>query len=95
MKSLQFFLLIETSHELHEDPSFVPTIVHEEVVDLVQVFVSLMSTTISLYLDSIISFNGTSSVIIGLERVLLSLCLTISENLLSLSIQKNPDLFIF
>ena len=25
------------SHELHEDPDFVPIIVHEEVVDLVEV----------------------------------------------------------
>ena len=37
MKSLQFFHLIDFSHELHEVLDFVPIIVHEEVVDLVDV----------------------------------------------------------
>ena len=37
LKSFQFFHLIETSHELHEVLDFVPIIVHEEVVDLVEV----------------------------------------------------------
>ena len=36
MKSLQFFHLMETSHELHEDPDFVLEIA-PEVVDLVEV----------------------------------------------------------
>ena len=32
------------SHELHEDPDFVPIIVHEEVVDFVDVVRLLMNT---------------------------------------------------
>ena len=60
-------------------------------------FVSLMSTIDfpSLRLDNFIQLLDTSSVIIGLELVFSNLCLTISENLLSLSFQKNPDLLIF
>ena len=60
-------------------------------------FVSLMSTInlTSLRLDNSIQFLDTSSVIIGLELVLLILCSTISENLPLLSFQKNPDLLIF
>ena len=46
----------------------------------------------SLRLDNFIQLLNTSSVMIGLEFVFLNLCLTISENLLSLSFQKNPDL---
>ena len=37
LKSLQFFHLIKTSNQLHEDPDHVPINVHEEVVDLVDV----------------------------------------------------------
>ena len=59
-------------------------------------FVSLMSTInfTSLRLDSFIQFLDTSSVIIGLELVFLNLCSIISESLLFLSFQKNPDLLI-
>ena len=60
-------------------------------------FVSLMSTTnfFFLRLDHFIQLLNTSSVIIGLELVFSNLCLTVSENLLSLSLQKNPNLFTF
>ena len=60
-------------------------------------FVSLMSTTnfFFLRLDRFIQFLNTSSVIIGLELVFSNLCLTVSENLLSLSFQKDPNLFTF
>ena len=34
LNSLQFFHLMKTSYELHEDPDFVLTIVHGEVIDL-------------------------------------------------------------
>ena len=49
----------------------------------------------SLRLDNSIQFLDTSSVKIGLEFVFSNLCLTVSENLLSLSFQKNPNLFTF
>ena len=49
----------------------------------------------SLRLNNSIQFLDTSSIIIGLELVFLNLCSTISENLLFLSFQKNPDLLIF
>ena len=60
-------------------------------------FVSLMSTTnfFLLRLDRFIQFLYTSSVIISLEFVLLNLRLTVSEDLLPLSIQESPDLFAF
>ena len=59
-----------------------------------KLFVSQKSTInlTSLRLDNSIHFLDTSSVIIGLELVSLNLCSTISENLLFLSFQKNPDL---
>ena len=62
-----------------------------------KLFVSLMSTInlTSLRLDNFIQLWGTSSIIIGLELVFLNLCSTISENLIFLSFQKNPDLLIF
>ena len=62
-----------------------------------KLFVSLMSTInfSSLRLDRFIQFLTASSVIIGLELVFLNLCLAISENLLFVSFQKNPDLLIF
>ena len=53
---------------------------------------------ISSFRDSIVSFNfwiSTSSVIKGLEFVFSNLCLTVSEDLLPLSVQKNPDLLTF
>ena len=49
----------------------------------------------SLRPDNFVQFLDISSVIIGLEFVFSNLCLTVSENLLSLSIQKNPYLLIF
>ena len=60
-------------------------------------FVSMMSTTnfFFLRLDRFIQFLNTSSVVIGLEFVFSNLCLTVSENMLSLSFQKNPNLFTF
>ena len=60
-------------------------------------FVSLMSTInfSFLRLDDFIQLLNTSSVIIGLEFVFSNLCLTLSENLRSLSFQKNPDLLTF
>ena len=62
-----------------------------------KLFVSLMSTVnfFSLRPDNFIHFLDIASVIIGLELVSLSLCSAISENLLFLSFQKNPDLLIF
>ena len=73
--------------------------VHEEVVDLVEV-VHLHGEhdevlLFFLRLDRFIQLLNTSSVIIGLEFVFSNLCLTVSENLLSLSIQKNPYLLTF
>ena len=67
-------------HNLHEDPDF------ELFTSML--FVSLMSTInfSSLRLDHFIRLLNTSSVIIGLELVFLNLCLTICENLLSLSL---------
>ena len=62
-----------------------------------KLFVSLISTIniSSLRLDNFIQLLNTSSVIIGLEFVLSNLRLTVSEDLFSLSFQKNPDLLIF
>ena len=62
-----------------------------------KLFVSLMSTInyTSLRLDNSIQFLNISSVIIGLELVFLNRCSTISENLLLLSFQENPDLLMF
>ena len=56
-------------------------------------FVSLMSTInfSFLRLDHFIQLLDTSSVIIGLELVFSDLCLTVSDNLLSLVLQNNPD----
>ena len=58
-------------------------------------FVSLMSTTnfFFLRLDRFIQLLNTSSAVISLEFVFSNLCLTVSENLLSLSIQLCPNLF--
>ena len=60
-------------------------------------FVSLMSTTnfSFLRLDHFIQLLNTSSVVIGLKFVFSNLCLTVSEDLLSLSFQKNPNLLTF
>ena len=54
-------------------------------------FVSLMSTMkfFLLRLDRFIQFLYTSSVIISLEFVFSNLRLTVSENLLSLSLQES------
>ena len=62
-----------------------------------KLFVSCKNTInlTSFRLDNSIQFWDTSSVIIGLELVFLNLCSAISENLLFLSFQKNPDLLIF
>ena len=48
-----------------------------------------------LRLDRFIQFLYTASVIISLEFVFSNLRLTVSENLLSLSLQKSPNLFAF
>ena len=48
-----------------------------------------------LRLDRFIQFLDTSSVIIGLEFVLSNLRLTVSEDLLPLSVQKSPNLCEF
>ena len=48
-----------------------------------------------LRLDRFIQFLYTSSVIISLEFVFLDLRLTVSEDLLPLSIQESPNLFTF
>ena len=48
-----------------------------------------------LRLDHFIQLLDPSSVTIGLELVFLNLCSFISENLLLLSFQKNPDLLSF
>ena len=62
-----------------------------------KLFVSCKSTInlTSLRLDNFVQFLDISFVIIGLELVFLNLCSTISENLLFLSFQKNPDFLIF
>ena len=69
----------------------------EDVVDLVKI-VRLLEEHDKfspLRLDHFIQFLHTSSVLIGLEFVFSNICLTVSENLLSLSFQKNPDLLTF
>ena len=79
------------AYELHEDPDFVPIIVHEEVVDLVEVVhhgISVVNFP-SLRTDNSTQFLDTSPVIIGL------VCSTVSENLLFLSFKENPDFLIF
>ena len=48
----------------------------------------------SLRLENSIQFLYTSSVLIGLEFVLSNLRLTVSEDLLPLSVQESPNLFI-
>ena len=48
-----------------------------------------------LRLDRFIQFLYTSSAIIGLEFVLSNLSLTVSEDLLTLSVQESPYLFAF
>ena len=60
-------------------------------------YVSLMSTTnfSSLRLDNFIQLLDTSTVINGLELGFSNLCAIISESLLSLSFQKNPDVLTF
>ena len=78
-------------------PIFVSITVHEQVDDLVEVARLLDEHDKFLLFEtrSFIQFLNTSSVIIGLEFVFSNLCLTVSENLLSLSFQKNPDLLTF
>ena len=74
-----------------------PVIVQKEVVDLVDV-VRLFDESdkfLFLRLDRLIQLLNTSSVIMGLEFVFSNLCLTVSENLLFLSFQKNTGLLIF
>ena len=70
----------------------------KRVVDLVEI-VRLLQEHDESHLVEIrelhSTFRGTSSVIIGLELVFLNPCSTISENLLFLLFQKNPDLLIF
>ena len=46
-------------------------------------------------LDNFIQLLNTSSVIIGLELVFSNLRLTVSEDLLPLSVQESPNLFAF
>ena len=60
-------------------------------------FVSLMNSTNFFFvrLDRFIQLLIASSVVIGLEFVFSNLCLTIRENLLSLSLQESPNLFAF
>ena len=72
------------SYELHEVLDFVLMIVHEEVVDLVKSFVSLMSTInfSSLRLGDSSQFLNTCPIRIGLKLVFLNLGSKISENLL-------------
>ena len=48
-----------------------------------------------LRLDRFIQFLYTSSVITSLEFVFSNLCLTVSEDLLLLSVQQSPNLFAF
>ena len=84
------------SHELHEDPSFASITIHEEVVDLVGV-VRLLDEHdkfLLFWLDRFIQLLNSSSIVIGLELVFSNLRLTVSENLLSLSLQESPNLFI-
>ena len=60
-------------------------------------FVSLMSTInfSSLSLDDFIKLLDTSSVTISVEFVFSNLHLTISEDLLPLSVQESANLFVF
>ena len=77
-------------------PVLLQIAVHEEVDDLVEV-VRRLSTMkfFFLRLDRFIQFLYTSSGIIGLEFVLSNLRLTVSEDLLPLSVQECPNLFAF
>ena len=49
---------VEPSHELHEDPYFVPIIVHEEIVDFVEV-VRLLDEHDKFLLFETQSFHST------------------------------------
>ena len=72
------------SHEVHEVPDFVPIIVPEQVVDLVEV-VRLLGEHdkfLLLRLDHVSQLLNTSSVIIGLEFVFSNLCLTVRRVLI-------------
>ena len=83
-------------HEFHEGPSFTSITAHEEVDDLVDVDL-LLDEHGRFLLFVTRSFHSTFeyfSVVPGLEFVFLNLCLTVSENLLSLSLQESPNLFI-
>ena len=81
---------------LYEDPSFASITVHEEVDDLVDVVLLLDTMKFFLLrLDRFTQFVFASSVIISLEFVLLNLRLTVSEDLLPLSVQESPNLFAF
>ena len=75
-------------------PSLLQYLFMKKLMILSKSFVSLMRTIhfSSLRLENFIQLLDTSSVVIGLEFVFSNLCLTVSEDLLSLSVQENPDL---
>ena len=75
-------------------PCFASITVHEEVDDLVDVVLLLEHDEVLLSATrSFHSILYTSSVIISLEFVLSNLRLTVSEDLLPLSVQESPNLF--
>ena len=60
----------------------------------------LISSKLFVTCKSVINFSSlrldnSTPITIGLELVFVNLCSTISENLLFLSFQENPDLLIF
>ena len=76
---------------LHEDSNFVPIIVHEEVV-------RLHDEHDKCLLFATRSFHSTFDYFFGRNRpgiVLSNFRLTVSEDLLPLSVQESPNLFAF
>ena len=98
LKSLQFFRLTETFlMSFTKIPILCQQLFMKKLLISSKLFVSLMSTInfSSLRLDHCFQFSNTFSVVLGLEFVFSNLCLTVSENLLSLSLQESPNLFTF
>ena len=74
-------------------PNF--AVITVQVVDLVEVVHSLDEhDKFLLFVTRSFHFENTCSVVIDLEFVFSNLRLTVSENLLPLSVQESPNLFI-
>ena len=98
LKLLQFFHFTETFlMSFTKIPILFQQLFMKKLMILSKSFVSLMSTTnfFFLRLDHFIPLLNTSSVIICLEFVFSNLRLTVSEDLLPLSVQESPNLFAF